>query len=393
MIDEAFVSPTNLRDYAEGHGWTLTPEAQAHRLYVLTHPAFSWRQLVFPMDTTAPDYAEAVERVIEKLSELEQRPPDAIERSILEFGEDVIAFRVLTPRDDELSLPLAFANSLLAGAQQMLLVAANTVLRPRAHYAQLNRKAVQPLLDAARFRHTAPGSFVLNISCPVYALDVEAPNFPGIPFVRGATMSLRNALSDLVTAIENDSLETLIARTERQISPLVSSNLCRALTQFADDRHRYSMDISFRWAAAIPPADGESRVSTVRIPHNYFSRIEDLSKELAAYDHVKYLQLPAQVRSALGPPQDHTFIATVERLNGEMRPDGKRSGEVTLSLVTPEGEHVMARAFLTSDQYEIASRVHMHAGLYARVTGMLHPGPQPRQLSDIRTFELWPPSG
>ncbi len=54
------IAPTDLRDYAKAKGWGLLKEAAKDRLYVLTNPSFDRRQLVFPMDTTAPDYTEAL---------------------------------------------------------------------------------------------------------------------------------------------------------------------------------------------------------------------------------------------------------------------------------------------------------------------------------------------
>ena len=85
---------------------------------------------------------------------------------------------------------------------------------------------------------------------------------------------------------------------------------------------------------------------------------------------------------------EDVFPGTVERLDGEMGADGKRAGEVILSLLTPDGEQVRARASLTALEYEQADKAHMTDGAYIKVTGKLHPGRQPRQLSDIKSFEL-----
>ncbi|NCO40189.1 MAG: hypothetical protein GW892_15920, partial [Armatimonadetes bacterium] len=63
MNTDLHIAPTDLRDYAKAHGWVLVPEAIADRLYVLCHPDLGQRQLVFPMDTTAPDYRESVTRI------------------------------------------------------------------------------------------------------------------------------------------------------------------------------------------------------------------------------------------------------------------------------------------------------------------------------------------
>lgn len=62
---ETFIAPTDVRDYAKDQGWNLVKEAAKDRLYVMTNPRFELRQLVLPMDTTAPDYSEAIMLVVE----------------------------------------------------------------------------------------------------------------------------------------------------------------------------------------------------------------------------------------------------------------------------------------------------------------------------------------
>ena len=81
------IAPTDLRDYAKAKGWVLVKEAAKDRLYVLTNPSFDRRQLVFPMDMTAPDYAEAVMLVVEKLAVLEARSPQAVLKSVLDVSD------------------------------------------------------------------------------------------------------------------------------------------------------------------------------------------------------------------------------------------------------------------------------------------------------------------
>lgn len=372
---EALIPPTDLRDYAKGQGWFLLKEAAKDRLYVMTNPRFNLRQLVFPMDTTAPDYFEAVMLVVDKLATVEGRSPNEIIKSLLEVGDDAIAFRVTTTRQDERSLPLAFAASMVAGVQQLLLASACTVLKPQAHHPRLSRTEAQQFVEAAKFRHTQPGSFVLNVSCPVQSLDVQAPLLPDevdAPFVRRATVTLRKALRELVTAIETDSLDTLIGTTKQDASPVISSNLCEALTRFEDSSLKNSVEIGITWASSIPKPANEGRVSIIRIQHDYFSRIEEVRRELRSME--QHLE--------------DVFPGTVERLDGEMGPDGKRAGEVIFSLLTRDGEQVRSRANLNAEQYEQADKAHMTDGVFVKVTGKLHPGRQPRQLSDIKSFEL-----
>lgn len=373
---ETLIPPTDLRDYAKDQGWVLFKEAAKDRLYVMTNPSFERRQLVFPMDTTAPDYSEAVMLVVGKLAAMEGRSAQAVIKNLLEVGDDAIAFRVTTPRPDEMSLPLAFAGSMVTGAQQLLLASACTVLKPQAHHPRLSRTEAQQFLETAKFRHTQPGSFVLNVSCPVQGLDVQAPLLPDevdAPFVRRTTATLRKALGELVTAIETDSLDTFVEATKNGANPVVSSNLCEALTRFEDSSLKNSVEIGITWAAAIPKPANEGRVSIIRIQHDYFPRIEEVRRELRSKE--QHLE--------------DVFPATVERLDGEMGPDGKRAGEVILRLLTADGDElVRARANLTAEQCEQADKAHMKEGAFVKVSGKLHPGRQPRQLSDIKSFEL-----
>ncbi|MFN9644861.1 MAG: hypothetical protein ACK6BG_07030 [Cyanobacteriota bacterium] len=375
MNPATLITPTGLRDYAKDRGWVQIKEAVKNRLYVMTNSLVASRQLVFPMDATAPDYFDAVMLMVEKLSAIEGRSQSAVIKSLLEVGDDGIAFRVSTLRQEGQSLPLAFAGSIMAGAQQLLLASACTVLKPQPHHPRLSRTEAQQLLETAKFRHTESGSFVLNISCPVQGLDIQTSILPfedEAPFVRRATLTLFRSVRDLVTSIETDSLDDLIAQARRGEGVVVSSNLCEAITRMEDTALRNAIDISFAWAACIPRPSDEPRTSVVRIQHDYFARIEEVRRELRANE---------------GHLED-VFYGTVERLDGEMGQGGRRLGEVLLSILTPDGEQVRARANLDAEQYEQADKAHMTEGAYVKVIGKLHPGRQPRQLSDINYFGL-----
>jgi hypothetical protein len=375
MNFETLIAPTDLRDYAKSQGWMLLKEAAKDRLYVMNHPRFERRQLVFPMDTTAPDYAEAIALMIEKIAVMEQRTPETVIKSLMEVSDDAVAFRITSPRPEDRYLPLSFAGAMVAGAQQLLLASACTVLKPKAHHPRLSRTEAQQFLETARFRHTQPGSFVLNVSCPVQAMDVQVPLLPDeseAPFVRRTTLTLQRSLRELISAIETDSLDGLVASLKQSATPLISSNFCEALTRFEDDSLKNSVDIGITWAASIPRPNNEPVFSVVRVQHDYFSRIEEVRRELRSNE--KHME--------------DTFIGTVERLDGEMGEDGHRSGEVILSLLLPEGEQVRARTNLDADQYGKADQAHMKEGTYVKVAGKLLPGRQPRQLSDLRAFDL-----
>ena len=78
----------------------------------------------------------------------------------------------------------------------------------------------------------------------------------------------------------------------------------------------------------------------------------------------------------------------MERLEGDMGPDGRRSGDVILSLLLPKGLQVRARTRLNADDYAKADLAHMHEVTYIKVARLFHPGRQPRQLDRLKFFEL-----
>lgn len=149
MNPDTLISPIDLRDFLHVHGWTLRPEGLADRLYVLQNPRFPRRQLVFPMDTTVLDYAAAVDRVIEKLSEMINERPRTVRSRIQTVRDDTLRFRIDAPQNGDHSLPLGFAALLVTGAQQLLKAAACTVLRPRLHHPRLALTEALQLIEKA----------------------------------------------------------------------------------------------------------------------------------------------------------------------------------------------------------------------------------------------------
>ncbi|QET03490.1 hypothetical protein FOB72_16505 [Cupriavidus pauculus] len=132
------------------------------------------------------------------------------------------------------------------------------------------------------------------------------------------------------------------------------------------------MDIAVDWSVLRAVTDSAA-IRTIRIQRDHFSRIEAVRRELR----------PVELHG------EDTFIGTVERLEGERGPDGRRAGDVVLSLFLPDaGETVRATVTLSADEYEQADRAHMRKGAYVRVMGRIGPGHQPRQLTHVLRFEL-----
>lgn len=374
MSSDKMVAPTDLRDYLKTQGWTVLQAALQDRLYVLENHRFPRRQLVYPMDMTAPDYKESLDRVLWKLGDMTGQKPESLATRVHALRDDVLRFRVFSDANDT-SLPLGFAAALVQSTEKLLKAAACTVLRPRAHHPRLSLAEANQFVEKARFQQTETGSFVLKVACPVHSMEIQGSLDMGdgdTPFVRQVTLALQRSLFTIASAIESDTLEALVSDLKNQTAPLISSNFCEALSTMYDDGVDNSLDVGFDWSVLHTVPKGLS-LRAIRIQKDYFSRIEEVRRELRTQE--QHLE--------------ESFIGTVERLDGSMDESGRRAGDVILALLLPdEGETVRVKVSLSADDYRKADTAHMTHGTYVRVTGRLRPGRQPRQLTGVSCFEL-----
>ncbi|QIE28807.1 hypothetical protein SBC1_69090 (plasmid) [Caballeronia sp. SBC1] len=369
------LSPSGLRDFVKSLGWESLPDGIVDRLYVLHHADMPRRQIVIPMDQDAPDYAEACELALSKLADLQGMTlADLIQLAAIS-RDDSIYYRVTSSGAVDDGLPLSFAASLLLGAEQILLASACTVLRPQTHHPRLHRAEATQLAGHARFGHTERGSFVVRVSCPVDAM--ETPSLPDLThtkesFVRRTMLTARNGVRQLVKAIEEDTLSRFVDSQRAAASPIVSSNLCEALTRLHNDDVRNNIDMSFRWATTVALPQDATAGETITIRSDYFGRIDDVRQELRAVER----------------DRDDVFIGTVEHLNGEFSIEGNRAGEVVVALLLREGEIIKARVLLDQEQYARAVTAHLDDRALVRIAGRLRPGRQPRTMTDVTSFVL-----
>lgn len=371
MSPSRTIAPLELRDYLKSRGWTLVQDDRImqRRLYLLQNPDYPLRQLMFPMSIESPDYEEMVTLAVSKIAEIEGREFNDVVRDLLVTSDDCISLRVTDGNASVGSsgIPLTFATSLLSAATNMLLASACTVLRPQRHHPRLSLTNATELLNSSVFRHTQQGSFVLNVSCPVIT-----DNLFEEPFARRATHTLYESLQKIVQAIETDTEAYLVQSLLDTPDPVISSNVCDAIVQMHDATVGNSIDVSFSWSSAIQRPSTQGYVSRVRIQHDYFRKIEQIGVQLRSDE----------------PPVNGAFVGTVEALNGAIGSQGRREGEIILSLLIDGGPPVRARMSVSPEWYEIADKVHMHPGMFVKVIGELYPGRQPRTLANITGFEL-----
>ena len=63
----------DVANHLKSLGWSALEAGLADGLYVFENPVFPRRQLVFPVDETAPDYLESLNTAVSKLTELHRQ--------------------------------------------------------------------------------------------------------------------------------------------------------------------------------------------------------------------------------------------------------------------------------------------------------------------------------
>ncbi|MDI9319565.1 MAG: hypothetical protein QM530_03730 [Phycisphaerales bacterium] len=369
------IPSADLRDYTKLLGWNFLTEAIKDKIFVANNPKFDKRQINFPIEGTAPDYAEAIELAISKVAELQGKTIANVIAEIQELKDDTLRFRVIDTRNEDSFIPLSYAVSAINGAKELFVSAACSVLKPQAHHPRMNRSEALELIEKSRFRHTEKGSFILKVSSPLKAVDIQANLFSDetMPFVRQTTLTINTGLNQLVTAIQADTLIQLVDEIKDGSNHYISSNLCKAVTNFQEQHEDFDLWVDFNFAGSLALPSTVPVVKEVKIQKDYFSRIDDVRRELRNTEQQK--------------KKEDVFMATVEHLAGEIGDDGLRSGEVILNLYQ-EDEIIKAKTGLNSVQYIEADKAHMTSGAYIKIKGKLHPGNQPRSLTDVSLFEL-----
>lgn len=369
------IASADLRDYSKLHGWNFLTEAIKDKIFVANNAQFEKRQINFPIDATAPDYAEAIQLTITKIAELQRKTTASVLAEIQEFKDDTLRFRIVDTRNETTFIPLSYAVSAINGAKELFVSAACSVLKPQAHHPRMNRSEALELIEKSKFRHTEIGSFILKVSSPLKAVDIQANLFSDetMPFVRQTTLTINKGLNELVMAIHADTLTNLVDDIKEGTNSYISSNLCKAITNFQEEHNDFDLTVDFNFAGSLALPPSLQIVKEIKIQKDYFSRIDDVRRELRNTEQQK--------------KKEDVFMATVEHLAGEISDDGLRSGEIILNLLQ-EDEIIKAKTSLNSEQYIQADKAHMTAGAYIKIKGKLHPGNQPRYLTDVILFEL-----
>lgn len=369
------VNPLDLREIVKSFGWELVQNVSKD-IYIFNNYLLPNRQIIFPKHSDAPDYKDASEIAIESLSNFHSLSKRDVYSRILSVRDDVISYRITNQSSDLDSLPISFASEMISAAELALLASACSVIRPSTHHKRLTFSEATQLVRRSKLGHTQQGSFIINVSCPVDGAqaNLDMGDDHSSSLGRETVIAVNQGAHALVSALETDTLQSFVDELNASDKPLVSSNFCDALGKMHDSDLNNDVELMFQWSPTICSPELPGINKRIRIQREYFPRIEEIKQALRHPD----------------TGREDLYIGTVELLNGDMGPDGRRHGEVIIALLI-DSAVVRSRAFLNADDYEKAVECHTRDGHHVAVYGKVMPGRQPRSLESVQYFDVIKP--
>ena len=151
------------------------------------------------------------------------------------------------------SIPISAGARIIRESRCMLLAAACSASRPaRAFRAQDHKRALR-YVDSARLSHAESGGFAISLLSPIRQPPDGAQPVDDEPFPRCATRKLASGLKALRESADFSNGGDNFAAFEERVEDGVSANLCDAVGKMVGKRNPVEIEISVKWALAIPP--------------------------------------------------------------------------------------------------------------------------------------------
>lgn len=366
------ISPSAVRHYALTYGWDPI-KGSKRRIWLFRHSEETLVQLQIPMDRDV-DTPAAILEVAQRLARIEKRDIESVIEDLASSSSDVLRYRIVSDNIKGGTIPLEGAIGLFTGAKQMISAAACSVVNPVTHHPRTDRTDARQLIHNARMGQTEIGSFVLKILCPLDSVKDPPLLSETQPFTRSVTTLLMRATSKLINGIEQGNIDSVLEEQSHvNVRPEITSNLCKGLLDLRGESDSGEIELSIQWASSnlLPRPEVPS---VIRIPMDYYPEIEKVHRIL---------------RPIPTGNKDQYMIGTVETLNGDVGEDGRRCGEIVLSLLIPdEDELIKARTSLHSGDYEKAVLAHEKGRSYVKLRGQLTRGVRISRIDNPEGFSL-----
>ena len=283
LVDK--VAPLALSAYVEARGWKKTePFGDLGASYSFGDGGV---EVFVPTSRRLADFAIRTWETAGAIAEVEERSWSEVLRDLL--CDDVDKAQVRLPKTaSDGSIPISAGARIIRESRNMLLAAACSASHPQPAFSVRRRARARRYVKDVRLGQTERGSFVINLLSPVHqSLDIEElvkdetfPPTPPVhqpfdiaelvegeiflpppdgadddPFPRRATRKLASGLKALREAADFSNGGSNFTAFEEMVEDGVSANLCDAVGKMVGKRNPVEIEISVKWALAIPPPE------------------------------------------------------------------------------------------------------------------------------------------
>ncbi len=389
LPEDLALSPSAVSSYLGSAGWELLAADDSKAVWGLQEGSGTRARLLLPLDRSYADFRPRFAEALRTLRLVHDWDLQQLATHVLGARSDFLLVRADQATPDG-TIPLRQAQSLLDGAQELLLYAACSAIRPRSAYGpgRRPREASDFVNEDVRMGHTQRGSFVITVitrldsddevrverdrpnppaAAGVPSQAAEPATEPGIvpPFQRRVMATLATALDLTQQAVRTGAP----ARLEQAVERGVSANLVEALARMTSHEGLRGLDLSFEWApaeAAPPPATGRVLITRDEMP-----RLAPAARQLR--------QVPDIVRDSITGQ-----VIRLERAESD-------EGIITIEGTVGRSTRRKVRVDLSGEPYDLAIRAHRQR-LPVTATGDITKRGREYWLQGELTFHLAGPS-
>lgn len=221
-------------------------------------------EVLVPLIETYTDYAEAIQTLVRKVSEAEEKSQLEVLSAIQTASFDVIRIRASDDDFADGSVPLEVGPELFEYARGVLVASALASENKRGAFGSARSERIRAFLKKSRMGQTERGSYVITMSTPIdpdlttkdgqHSLGPEVAT----PFERTVTETLMRSLQAAKTALNASAISTddKLKPFVEAVKDGVSANLLEAVAGVASSADSAETIVSVSWAATRAPEQG-----------------------------------------------------------------------------------------------------------------------------------------
>jgi hypothetical protein len=270
------LTPTAVSQFLASSDWEL--ESRKDRIREI------WRlpgdggqdqgRIMLPLATNYVDFADRFRDTLLSIGHIHRWAPDELYEHIVGTRADLFFVRLDQAAGDG-TIPLQQAEQTMQALYKMLRAAATTTADPYHSHRGRRPKVVTDFLDDdVRLGHTKHGSFVFTVAARWgnTAVDRRSAERQMAPFPRRVMETLAKGLAATERLTRERDAE-LIEQPGRQG---LSAGLVESLEDMTQHPSLRSLDLSFAWAASLPPDVDAPRVTLDREVIGELPRVHEL---------------------------------------------------------------------------------------------------------------------